>query len=165
MTEARGATRVLVMAATGKARKIKDSLKPEHEEMVRLRLSGMSALQIQKETGLSKTAVYQRLAHPDVRSAIAAYQEAMMDEVADVLRKASGVAAQYLADLAGDTEEESRERRMAAIAILDRSGHGPTSRTEVTGADGATLGIVLKAEEFEAERDRLMAELEEAKAE
>ena len=163
MTEARAATRVLVMAVPGKARKIKDSLKPEHAEIVRLRLSGMSALQIQKETGLSKTAVYQRLAHPDVRSAVAAYQEAMMDEVADVLRKASGVAAEYLASLAGDAQEDAKERRMASVAILDRSGHGPTSRTEVTGKDGAPLGVVLKADEFEAERERLMAELEEAR--
>ena len=39
------------------------------------------------------------------------------------------------------------------------------SKTEVTGANGAALGVVLKAEEFNAERARLMAELEEARSE
>ena len=163
MTEARGATRVLVMAER-KGAKLKEPLKPEHEETLKLRLAGLTPEEIAKSMGVHLATVYTRLARPDVKAAHAAFQEARIQAVTDVLSGAAQMAAERLITIARDSVQED-QARLAAVAILDRSGHGPTSRTEVTGADGATLGIVLKAEEFEAERDRLMAELEEAKAE
>ena len=152
------------MAANQKEPKIKQPLTPAQQDTLRLRLSGMNASEIAEEMDCHLDTVYTRLRSEGVKSALMAYQESLMDEVSGILQRAAAPAAKYLTELAEDKDEESKERRMAAIAILDRSGHGPTSRTEVTGADGATLGIVLKAEEFEAERDRLMAELAEAKA-
>lgn len=143
-----------------------ESVKPltkRQEQVVSLKLLDYEPEDIAVEMGISVSGVYNHLCSKPVREALSVYQQQRIDKAAEIITKATVRAAKCLDTIVSDTEEDTKERRMAAVAILDRGGLGPTSRHEVTGADGATLGIVLKAEEFEAERARLMAELEEAR--
>jgi hypothetical protein len=80
-------------------------------------------------------------AHPDVRKALG--------EVGDAVVEATKVQATELVELAwrtlGDvmrSGEDERTRVEAAKLVLDRTGHGPTSKQEVSGPQGTPIEIV-----------------------
>jgi hypothetical protein len=142
------------------------SVKPlteRQEQVVRLKLQDFDTEAIADEMGISVSGVYNHLCSQPVRDVLAAYRQQRIDKAAEILAKATEKAAQCLDDIVGNDDEDTKEQRMAAVAILDRGGLGPSSKTEVSGPGGAPLGIVLKSEEYEAERERLMAELEGVK--
>jgi hypothetical protein len=81
-------------------------------------------------------------AHPDVLAALG--------EVSAAVTEATKVQAVELAELAWATLREvmrdgqdERTRVTAAQLVLDRTGHGPTSKQEVSGPAGTPLHITI----------------------
>ena len=144
-----------------KPRKISQPLTPELEETIRLRLAGEPVATMAEKLGCSWRTVYDRLAKPEVKEVLAAYQEERLNEAAAILHRAAAPAAQRLVTLMEGKPQDGALR--AAVAILDRAGMGPTSKHEVAGM-AAQPPVVLTPEEFEAERARLLAELAQARA-
>jgi hypothetical protein len=79
--------------------------------------------------------------HPDVVAALG--------EVSAAVTEATKVQAVELAELAWQTlrevmsnGEDERTRVTAAQLVLDRTGHGPTSKQEVSGPAGSPIEIV-----------------------
>jgi hypothetical protein len=79
--------------------------------------------------------------HPDVRKALG--------DVSNAVTEATKVQATELVELAWRTlsdvmrsGEDERTRVEAAKLVLDRTGHGPTSKQEVSGPQGSPIEIV-----------------------
>ena len=96
-------------------------------------------------------------AHPDVRKALG--------DVGDAVVEATKVQAVELAELAWTTLrevmqrcEDDRTRVTAALGALDRTGHGPTSKQEVSGPAGAPLAIDVTSAEDIVRLERLHRE-------
>lgn len=84
-------------------------------------------------------------AAPQVKAAAKLRLAALVDP-------AIGVLAATMRERKKDTQAAVR----AAIAVLDRTGHGPTLRTELTGADGGPIETNVSPREL---LTRKMAEL------
>lgn len=137
--------------------------KPQRE-VVRLKLEGRTQVEIAREMGIHRRNVAQICASESVKQAIVRHQERVFEEAAAHMKAKVPEIVQRLVKIALESPDEQLAVK-TSFGILDRVGMGPMSKTEVTGANGAALGVVLKAEEFNAERARLMAELEEARSE
>ena len=158
MTEARAATRVLVMADP----KI-PQITTQQMKAVALALDGLSHLDISREMGIDRKTVWNWFQREDVLTVFQVQTAALVESALRKMRASADEAVDCLVGIIRNRESSDKDRRQASVALLDRIGLGPTSKHEVTGKDGAPLGVVLKADEFEAERERLMAELEEAR--
>jgi hypothetical protein len=107
---------------------------------------------------VDETTIKRWAAHPDVRKALGEVSEAVVD--------ATKVAAVELVDLAWATlrdvmrsGEDERTRVTAAQVVLDRTGHGPTSKQELSGPQGAPLTVTFERAEDIVRAEQLLREV------
>ena len=118
-----------------KRKKLRPSTRLKLQQIIRLAALGRETDQIAVLLGMTDGNVTDLMNHPEYRKLERSYVEKMYGPIDGVIQKQSAQhiiedaapdAAEALAALLYD--EDPSERRRAAIAVLDRSGHGPIQR-------------------------------------
>jgi hypothetical protein len=101
--------------------------------------SGMPYAQIARMMGLSLRTVQRYAATEEVKETIEAQSEQAAQTTAQALASAREVAIGTLLEVMGDGDASPEARVKAALGLLDRTGFGPTTKHEHTGADGGAI--------------------------
>ena len=115
---------------------------PRHHEALCLHLEGKTAPQIAEVLGIHRQTAWEWLQRKDVQARILEVQEEAKQDAAKRLRYLATKAVDRLAKIV-DSEAED-QARMAAVAILDRAGLGPTQKHEVEHE--TTMELVVNGE-------------------
>lgn len=118
-------------------KKLQSRTKLKLERIVRMELLGWSTRQIAAELRMQPASVRELIRHPEyararekgIERAYAGVDAEIKRRAGEVLEAAAPDAAAELAALL--VSEDEVQRRQAATAILDRSGHGPIRRKAV----------------------------------
>jgi predicted ArsR family transcriptional regulator len=103
--------------------------------------AGMPHAQIARLTGTSLRTVQRYSADPEVKETLEALNQQAQATTVQALAAAREVAIGALLAVMGSDDASPDARVKAAVAILDRSGHGPTTRTEHSGRDGGPIEL------------------------
>jgi hypothetical protein len=118
----------------------------------------MGAEEIAKLFRKSRRTVARWRQHPDVRKALGEVSEAVVDATKVAAVELVELAWQTLRDVMRSGEDE-RTRVTAAQVVLDRTGHGPTSKQELSGPQGAPLTVTFERAEDIVRAEQLLREV------
>lgn len=102
-------------------------------------VAGIPHTQIARIGGVSLRSVVRYSQDAEMIEAIAEARTQAQKKIADVMVAAGEVAVGALLAVLGDGNASPDARVKAALGILDRSGHGPTERRELTGKNGGPI--------------------------
>lgn len=119
--------------------------------------SGMHYAQIARIMGVSLRTVQRYAATEEVRETIEAQATMAAQSTAQAMASAREVAIGTLLGVMGDDDASPEARVKAALGLLDRTGHGPTTKTEHSGPDGGPIQHAHKVLTREAAREKLAA--------
>lgn len=110
---------------------------------VSMLIAGERHAVIAKACKVSSRQVERWAALPEVRTKVDVAATAAEATATSVLVNASRLAAQVLVDVLNDADATPADRTRAALAVLDRTGHAASTKTEVTGKDGGPQEVAV----------------------
>ena len=111
-------------------------------------LRGLGPVEIAAEMGVSYKAIWERLRRPDAQAKLLEIQADQFKAAAGLMKRTTGEAVDTLiAVMRGPAADQSR---MAATAILDRAGLGPTQKHEIE--HDQVMELVINGERLEMPR-------------
>jgi len=115
--------------------------------------AGIPHAQIARLTGTSLRTVQRYATEPEVQETLEALHAEAQASTVQALAAAREVAVGALLDVLSNSSSPDA-RVKAAVAILDRSGHGPTSKQELTGKDGGPIQLEGRQQPMTVEQAR-----------
>lgn len=136
-------------------------------QLLPLFAGGTPHAEIVRLTGVPLRTVQRYARDPAVLAKLEAMRDAAVKGTAEAFTEARDVAIQTLLCVMRDGDASDDARVRASIAVLDRTGHGPTSKQELTGKDGGPVELAATSDRprsleealarVEALRERIVA--------